>query len=55
MDDLSDLIDRQISHAGRQTGATFERRGIGLTARFAISLLRGVAPAGSDAITTALI
>src|SRR5262249_4938194 len=29
MDGLSDLIDRQIGHAGSKAGATFERRGIG--------------------------
>ena len=53
MDDLSDLIDRQISHGGHQTGATFERRGIGFSARLAISLLGGVAPAGGGAVATA--
>ena len=55
MDDLSDLIDRQIGQGGHQTGATFEPRRIGFSARLAIILLRGIAPAGGGAIATALI
>ena len=55
MNGLSNLIDRQIGHALRQAGATFERLGIGFGARLAISLvgLGGIILAGGGAIAAA--
>jgi hypothetical protein len=55
MNGLSNLIDRQIGHALRQAGATFERLGIGFGARLAISLvgLGGIIAAGGSAIAAA--
>src|SRR5262249_33012841 len=39
MDGLSDLLNRQIGHAGRWAGAPLARRSIGFGERFAIRLL----------------